>query len=62
MQRGTSITPFLLGELGIGIIHSVPGYLLFALFEVAAKQRGALEVPQLYNDFYVVIQKKRPAY
>jgi len=33
-----------LGELGIGIIYGILGYLLFAVFEVVAKRRGTLEV------------------
>ena len=40
----TEITPLLLGELGIGIIYGILGYLLFAVFEVVAKHRGTLEV------------------
>lgn len=38
------VTPLLLGELGIGLVYSVLGYLLFASFEVMAKRRGTLEV------------------
>ncbi|HEX5838986.1 MAG TPA: ABC transporter permease [Anaerolineales bacterium] len=38
------ITPLLLGELGIGIVYGILGYLLFAAFEVVAKRRGTLEV------------------
>jgi len=38
------ITPLLLGELGIGIVYGILGYLLFAVFEVVAKRRGTLEV------------------
>lgn len=38
------VTPLLLGELGIGLIYGVLGYLLFAVFEVVAKRRGTLEV------------------
>lgn len=38
------ITPLLLGELGIGIVYGIVGYLLFAAFEVVAKRRGTLEV------------------
>jgi ABC-2 type transport system permease protein len=38
------ITPLLLGELGIGILYGVLGYILFAVFEVVAKRRGTLEV------------------
>ena len=38
------VTPLLLGELGIGILYGVLGYLLFSAFEVVAKRRGTLEV------------------
>lgn len=38
------VTPLLLGELGIGLIYGILGYLLFAAFEVIAKRRGTLEV------------------
>ena len=38
------IAPLLLGELGIGVVYGVLGYLLFAVFEVVAKRRGTLEV------------------
>ncbi len=38
------ITPLLLGELGIGLLYGVLGYLLFTSFEVIAKRRGTLEV------------------
>lgn len=38
------ITPLLLGELGIGILYGILGYLLFSVFEVVAKRRGTLEV------------------
>jgi ABC-2 type transport system permease protein len=38
------ITPLLLGELGVGIVYGILGYLLFAVFEVIAKRRGTLEV------------------
>lgn len=34
------IAPLLLGELGIGIIYGILGYLLFAVFEVVAKRLG----------------------
>jgi hypothetical protein len=34
----------LLGELAIGLVYSLLGYLLFAVFEVEAKKRGTLEV------------------
>jgi ABC-2 type transport system permease protein len=36
--------PLLLGELGIGLMYSLVGYLLFAVFEVEAKKRGTLEL------------------
>jgi ABC-2 type transport system permease protein len=38
------IVPLLLGELGIGLLYGIMGYLLFAVFEVMAKRRGTLEV------------------
>jgi ABC-2 type transport system permease protein len=38
------VLPLLLGELGIGIVYGILGYLLFAVFEVLAKRRGTLEV------------------
>jgi hypothetical protein len=34
----------LMGELGIGLLYGVLGYLLFSVFEVVAKRRGTLEV------------------
>jgi ABC-2 type transport system permease protein len=40
----SGVSTLLLGELGIGILYSVLGYLLFAAFEVIAKRRGTLEV------------------
>ncbi len=45
--QGASIAevlPLLLGELAVGIVYSLLGYLLFAVFEVQAKKRGTLEV------------------
>jgi ABC-2 type transport system permease protein len=39
-----SIMPLLMGELGIGILYSFLGYLLFTGFEIEAKRRGTLEV------------------
>jgi ABC-2 type transport system permease protein len=36
--------PLLLGELGIGLMYSLLGYLLFTVFEVEAKKRGTLEL------------------
>jgi ABC-2 type transport system permease protein len=38
------IAPLLLGELGIGIVYGILGYLLFAAFEIIAKRRGTLDV------------------
>jgi ABC-2 type transport system permease protein len=38
------VTPLVLGELGIGLLYGVLGYVLFAVFEVVAKRRGTLEV------------------
>jgi ABC-2 type transport system permease protein len=38
------VIPLLLGELAIGLVYSLLGYLLFAVFEVEAKKRGTLEV------------------
>jgi ABC-2 type transport system permease protein len=38
------VAPLLLGELGIGLVYGVLGYLLFASFEVIAKRRGTLDV------------------
>jgi ABC-2 type transport system permease protein len=40
----TEVTPLLLGELGVGLVYALLGYLLFAVFEVEAKKRGTLEV------------------
>src|SRR5512142_831552 len=34
------VMPLLLGELAIGLMYSLLGYLLFAVFEVEAKRRG----------------------
>ncbi|HEY5982195.1 MAG TPA: ABC transporter permease [Anaerolineales bacterium] len=36
--------PLLLGELGIGLMYSLLGYVLFTVFEVEAKKRGTLEL------------------
>jgi hypothetical protein len=36
--------PLLLGELVVGLVYALLGYLLFAVFEVEAKKRGTLEV------------------
>jgi ABC-2 type transport system permease protein len=38
------VTPLLLGELGIGLMYFLVGYILFAVFEEVAKRRGTLEV------------------
>ena len=39
-----SVAPMLWGELGIGLMYGVLGYILFAWFEIEAKRRGTLEV------------------
>lgn len=39
-----SVAPLLWRELGIGLIYTLLGYLLFKLFEVEAKRRGTLEI------------------
>ena len=36
--------PLLWGELGIGVLYSLLGYVLFTLFEIEAKRRGTLEL------------------
>lgn len=38
------ISSLLLGELGIGLLYGILGYILFSIFEVVAKRRGTLEV------------------
>jgi ABC-2 type transport system permease protein len=38
------VMPLLLGELAVGVVYALLGYLLFAVFEVEAKKRGTLEV------------------
>ncbi len=38
------VAPLLIGELVVGLVYSLLGYLLFAVFEVEAKKRGTLEV------------------
>src|SRR5215213_9046967 len=38
------VMPLLLGELAVGLVYALLGYLLFAVFEVEAKKRGTLEV------------------
>jgi ABC-2 type transport system permease protein len=40
----SDVSWLLLGELGIGLLYGVLGYLLFSVFEVVAKRRGTLEV------------------
>jgi ABC-2 type transport system permease protein len=40
----TGVAPLLVGELGIGLIYSLLGYLLFTMFEIEAKRRGTLEI------------------
>ena len=40
----TEVLPLLLGELAVGLVYALLGYLLFAVFEVEAKKRGTLEV------------------
>lgn len=47
LVRGASlaeVSSLLWGELGIGLIYGLLGYILFTLFEIVAKRRGALEV------------------
>lgn len=36
--------PLLWGELAVGVLYSLVGYLMFTLFEVEAKRRGTLEL------------------
>jgi ABC-2 type transport system permease protein len=38
------VAPLLWGEIGIGLMYGVLGYILFSWFEVEAKRRGTLEV------------------
>jgi len=38
------VAPLLLGELGVGLVYFLLGYVLFAVFEVYAKRKGTLEV------------------
>ena len=40
----SDVSWLLLGELGIGLLYGVLGYVLFSVFEVVAKRRGTLEV------------------
>ena len=42
--RLSDVSWLLLGELGIGLLHGILGYLLFSAVEVMAKRRGTLEV------------------
>ncbi len=37
------VAPLLAGEIAIGVVYVVIGYVLFSSFEVVAKQRGTLE-------------------
>ncbi|HVN14773.1 MAG TPA: ABC transporter permease [Anaerolineales bacterium] len=38
------VAPLLWGEIGIGLMYGLFGYILFSWFEVEAKRRGTLEV------------------
>ncbi|NJC98598.1 MAG: hypothetical protein C3F07_14475 [Anaerolineales bacterium] len=38
------VTPLLLGELAVGFVYFLVGYILFTVFEVVAKRRGTLDV------------------
>jgi len=38
------VAPLLLGELSVGLVYFVVGYILFAVIEVVAKRRGTLDV------------------
>lgn len=40
----SEVSPLLLGELGIGIMYGLLGYMMFTLFEFEAKRRGTLEL------------------
>ena len=47
LVQGTGLAdvmPQLLGELAVGLVDALLGYLLFAIFEVEAKKRGTPEV------------------
>jgi len=47
LVQGSSLTevmPLLAGELAVGLVYGLLGYLMFAIFEVEAKKRGTLEV------------------
>jgi ABC-2 type transport system permease protein len=39
----TEVAPLLLGELGIGLVYGLLGYMLFFWFETQAKRSGSLE-------------------
>jgi ABC-2 type transport system permease protein len=39
----TEVAPLLLGELGIGLVYGLLGYILFFWFETLAKRSGTLE-------------------
>jgi ABC-2 type transport system permease protein len=39
-----NIAPLLWGELGVGLVYFILGYVLFTVFEIVAKRRGTLEV------------------
>jgi ABC-2 type transport system permease protein len=38
-----TVMPLLLGEVGIGVLYGILGYIMFAWFETQAKRRGSLE-------------------
>jgi len=40
----TEVMPLLAGELAVGLVYGLLGYLMFAIFELEAKRRGTLEV------------------
>ena len=40
----SSVAPLLWGELGVGLVYGLLGYLLFIVFEIEAKRRGTLEI------------------
>jgi len=47
LVQGSSLTevmPLLAGELAVGLVYGLLGYLMFAIFELEAKRRGTLEV------------------
>ena len=39
----SDVAPLLLGELGIGLLYGILGYLFFYWFEIQARRRGTLE-------------------